>query len=202
MGLRQLLVSIAATLATSQCLAGSPVLEQQAWPAARTCKVCVPLQFGELDMRLPLADIGKILVISSEFSGLTIIPKSGDASQSVEFLTVPPERLLKHYEAKGLLKGLTVKTNEQLFDAMGQLPGDNRSLTLLRKIEGIDVAAQYTKTTQGPLHVYWIRSPLPGGSQRIYFIIDGDDIVYLLAGNVTHELYEEVLANLKVTKVP
>jgi hypothetical protein len=186
----------------SHCLADdSVVLEKRAWPKARACDTCVPVQFGQLDMRLPLAEIGKILVMNSDSSALTILPPSGSAKESVLFLTVRPERLLKDFERAGLLGGLDINTNEQLFDALGKAP-DNKNLAMLRKIMGIDVAVRYVKWSNDRVRVYWIQSPLPGGSQNVYFVVKGDDIVYLLAGNVTRQFLDAVLANLEISEIP
>lgn len=187
----------------NQCLAENSVtLERQAWPAARQCDGCVPVQFGKLDMRLPLTEIGKILVINSQASALSILPRSGAAKELVMFLSVEPDMLLKRYEELGLLRGLGVTTNEQLFDAIGKLPGENESLAILRKINGIAVASRYIKMSKGPVHVYWIQSPLPGNSQDVYFVIDGEETVYQLAGNVYEQFLDAVLSNLQITEAP
>jgi hypothetical protein len=187
----------------SPCFAANSItLEQQDWPAAQDCELCVPNQFGKLYMRLPLAQVGRIVISGGTDGALHILPKSGQPKVSVLFITVPPERLLKDYQQSGRLQGLNIASNEQLFDALGTSPGSNEALSRLRKIEGIDTATRYTKTSKGPLHVYWIHSALPGGSQKVYFVIDGEDEVYMLAGDVTQEFFDAALTNLKIQDVP
>lgn len=153
-------------------------------------------------MRLPIEEIGKILVTGSGDSTLHILPKAGNAKKSMVFLPVPPDRLINAYRKAGLLRELDITTNEQLFDALGQLPGEATSLAKIRRIEGIETAARYVKTSKGPVHVYWIQSPDDGGSQRVYFVIDGDDAAYMLAGDVTPGFFEAALANLRIANLP
>lgn len=162
----------------------------------------MPIQFGKLDMNIPLSEIGKILVIGSDANALHILSASGHPKESVLFLTVPPRRFLKHYESTGLLKNRRIKTNEQLLDAMGVATGTDKNVETLRKIEELTTASRYTKTSKGSAHVYWIQSPLPGGSQKVYFVIDGEEDMYMLAGDVTRKFFEAVLANLKISDVP
>lgn len=153
-------------------------------------------------MDIPLSEIGKILVIGSGANALHILPASGHPKESVLFLTVPPKRFLEHYENIGLLKNLPIKTNEQLLDAIGATTNTDKNVETLRKIEEVATASRYTKTSKGAVHVYWIQSPLPGGSQKVYFVIDGEDDLYMLAGDVTQGFYESVLAHLKISDVP
>lgn len=204
MGLKRLLLLSAwLVLASSVCRADGPALVVNPWPDTTTeCKPCVPIQFGKLDMNIPLSEIGKILVIGSGANALHILSASGHAKESVLFLTVPPKRFLKHYESIGLLKNRRLKTNEQFLDALGAATGADKNVETLRKIEEITTASGYTKTSKGPVHVYWIQSPLPGGSQKVYFVIDGEDDVYMLAGDVTPKFFDAVLANLKISDVP
>lgn len=204
MGLKRLLLlSSWFVLASSSCSADGPTLTVEPWPTATTeCKPCVPIQFAKLDMDIPLSEIGKILVIGGGANALHILSASGRPKESVLFLTVPPRRFLKHYESIGLLKNLGIKTNEQFLDAIGVATSANKNVETLRKIEEVTTASRYTKTSRGPVHVYWIQSPLPGGSQKVYFVIDGEDDVYMLAGDVTREFFDSMLANLKISNVP
>ena len=176
-------------------------LEKQPWPEAKNCETCVPIQFGKLAMRLPTAEIGKILLHGSDDSALHIFLKSNNPREGVVFITVKPESLLGKYQQAGLLKGLDIKTNEQLFDALGKPQVGITALSKMRRIEHIDNARRYLKATKDALRVYWIQATAPD-SQYVYFVIDGEETVYSLSGNVTQELYEAVLANLRVVEVP
>lgn len=207
MGLRRMIIYILSIFFGSAlfnpCLPDSNVmLEMQPWPVVKKCEVCVPVQFGKLEMRLPLSKINKILVVGSGDSVLHIIPKTNGPKQSVLFMSVGPGKLINTYKKAGLLQGLGVNTPEQLFDILGELPEKNKSIATMRRIEGIDISKRYTKTSKDNVHVYWIQSALGGGSQRIYFVIDGEETVYLLAGDVTIELYEAILSNIRVVEIP
>jgi hypothetical protein len=176
-------------------------LEKQPWPAAKNCETCVPVQFGKLEMRLPIAEIGKILVHGSDASALHILPKTNNPREGVVFLTVKPENLLGKYQKLGFLQGRNITTNEQLFDALGKPPVGKTPFIQMRRIEHIDTAQRYLKTSKDALHVYWIQAS-PPDSQYVYFVIDGQETVYFLTGNVTQEFYEAVLSNLRVVDVP
>jgi hypothetical protein len=153
-------------------------------------------------MHLPLQEIERILVIGGGDSVLHILPKTNTPKKSVLFMSVGPDKLIESYKKSGLLQGLGVKTNEQFFDIIGKLPGKNKSIAAIRRVEHIDTAKRYIKTSRDSVHVYWIHSPLPKGSQRIYFVIDGEETVYLLAGDVTQKFYEAVLSNLRIVDIP
>lgn len=206
MGLRRFLGWVGLLLAcalANQCLAGGAVeLEREAWPAKRKCEECVIVQFGKLEMQLPRTLVGKILVTGTGDYGLHILPRAGASKDSVVFLAVPADKLMQRYEQIGLLRGLDITTNEQLFDALGRLPHDNKALATLRRIEGIDRASRYIKASRDTVHAYWVLSPSSGGSQHVHFVIDGEELVYTLAGNVTRELYEAVLSNLDIAELP
>lgn len=184
------------------CFADSGVtLQQHAWPAKSKCEKCVTIQFDRLEMRLPLAEIGKILVIRGESNLFVLPPSSADKKASVDFLAMPRSMLLGRYRKLGLLKGFDVRTNEQFFDLLGMQP-DTKALEILRELQGVAVAKRYIKMSKRSVHVYWIQSPLPGGSQKVYFVIDGDDMAYLLTGNVTARFLDAALSNLKIANVP
>ncbi len=206
MGLRCLMIWIFglffASALFNPCLSENNVtLEKQPWPSSKNCELCVPVQFGRLEMRLPLANIGKILVHGSDDSALHILPENNDPLEGVVFLTVKSESLIERYHRLGFFRGQEITTNEQFFDALGRLPIGKTPFLLIRRIEHVDKANRYIKTSKSPLHVYWIQSR-PPNSQYVYFVIDGEEIVYLLTGNVTQEFFEALLSNLRVEDVP
>ena len=184
------------------CLSENNVtLESLPWPNSSGCEICVSVQFEKLEMRLPLSKIGKILVAGSGAPVLHILPNTNAPRESVLFSTVPPERLIRRYRKLGFLRGLGVTTNEQFFDLLGNPPRQNKSLATMRTIENIGIASHYFKTSKDSIHAYWIDTP-PPNLQRIYFVIDGEETVYSLWGNITQELYDAVLSNLRVVDVP
>lgn len=177
-------------------------LENQPWPVSEKCQTCVPVQFGQLKMHLPLSEIERILVTGSGSPILHIIPKTSSPKEGLHFISVSPDKMIGLYKKSGLLDGMKVKTNEQLFDLLGKLPEKNKSLATMRRLKDIDTARRYIKTSKGSVHAYWIQSPLPKGSQRVYFVIDGQETVYLLAGDVTQKFYEAILSNLRIVDIP
>ena len=109
--------------------------------------------------------------------------------------------MLKEFDKAGFLQGLDVRTNEQLFEAMGK-PAGNRKLATLRKIKGVGSAVRYVKWSKDAVHVNRTPLPQPGGPQRVHFADEGHDIVYLLAGNVMKPFLGAVLTNLRNSRTP
>lgn len=186
-----------------QCYASNGVvLQNEPWPTEQVCMPCVRVQFGKLEMRLPVAEIGKLLVIGAGDSNLHVLPNDAGAREGMTFLSIPPDKFLGRYREAGLLKGLNIATNEQLLDVLGQLPSGNKSLAKMRQIEGIEASKRYTKSIKGSVRVYWVQSSLGRGSQRAYFVIDGEDVVYSVAGDISPAFFKAVLSNLTIVNVP
>lgn len=122
-----------ATLHGAFVFAKEPVtLEVEPWPAARDCDTCVSIQFGTLELRLPLADVGKLLVLSAgSHPALHMLPKSGEVTEGLMLLVMPSDKIIKQ-------RG----------------------------------------------------------------VVEGSDTAYLLSGVITQAVYETLLANARVTKIP
>jgi hypothetical protein len=183
-------------------------LEIEPWPAERECEACVPIQFSTLEMHLPLAEIGKIFVITlGSEAAMHLVPKSGQITEGLVLVEVPLEKGTKRRGFSAELKQLGITTNEQFFDRLGKAANGNKTLNALRRVYDIDTAARYTKASKNGLHVYWVRPDEtidPRAAQRnaIYFVSEGSDTAYLLGGPITRAFYETLLSNLRVTKIP
>lgn len=180
---------------------GSVTLETQAWPAARPCEACVPFQFGLLEMRLPLAQIGKILVLGSDLSAVHLLPKNNDASNSILFLSMRRADLIGKYQAAGLLRQIEPLSNQAFFDRLGRLAAASDPFAIIRRIEHLDRAKRYLKASRDKLYAYWIQAESTQ-SQSVYFVVEGEETVYALLGQVTPEAYEFILANMHVSPLP
>jgi hypothetical protein len=199
----------AATLHGAFASAREPVtLEVEPWPAARDCDTCVPIQFGTLELRLPLDDVGKLLVLSAGLHpALHILPKSGEVTEGLMLLVLPPDKVIKQQGVTGELKKLGITTNEQFFDRLGKTPNGNKTLSILRRAYDIEAASRYTKASKDGLHAYWVQPSGPIGKgtyieNAVYFVVEGSDTAYLLSGVITQAVYETLLANARVTKIP
>lgn len=177
-----------------------PRLETRAWPRALRCAPCVALQFGPLDMRLPLARIGKIVVLGSESSALHLLPKNNDARDGVLFLSIGRAEMVGRYQAAGLLPASESLENQAFFDRLGEPVAAGEPFSTMRRIEHLDRARRYLKASRGGLHAYWIEAG-PGDS-RVYFVVDGEEAVYALVGAVTPDVYRSVLANMRFGPPP
>jgi hypothetical protein len=162
-------------------------LEIETWPAKRACEPCIPIQFGTLEMHIPLADIGKIVVLTvGSEAAVNLSPKTGEPSDILVLIETELE------------KG---RHGEKFFDQLGKVPVENKAIASLRRVYGIDTAARYTKASKDSLHVYWVRSN-ERKLNAIYFVTEGSNRTFLLGGPITQAFYESLLANLRVTRIP
>lgn len=185
-----------ASCCLSHAAAGEVTMEVQAWPAARDCTPCVTLQFGVLEMRLPAAAIGKILVLPGDEGSLHLIPASADVRHSLYFMSAPIYSWAQRYHQ------LIPPTDARhFFDQLGAPPSPGSPWLTIRKVEQLDHAQRYIKASKGALHAYWIRGAA-SNNQVLHIVVDGHDRTFSVNGNLTPALYATLLANLQVTPVP
>jgi hypothetical protein len=202
------LASLLLALPPATSAAEGPQLEQAPWPQPpNACEACVTMQYGRLEIQLPLAIVGRILVLGgTSSSGMHILPpdyKVPERALSVIFFT-QRESTFEAYKRHGFFRQHGVKTNRDFFDALGKSPDKSKSLTIMRKAHLIDRAKRYSKASKGALSAYWVQMdpPQPSNSDNVYFVIDGEKDVYVLSGHITRALYEAVLSRMSVVDVP
>jgi hypothetical protein len=203
MGVRIILVTL--TLMTAAqwhpCAARDVTLEISTWPEARPCDACVTLQFGVLEMRLPIKLIGRIFISGNETFAVHLLPTGArDGRDSALFLSATRAAYVGKYQALGLVSANSM-ASEEFFDLLGRPARRGDPLGKIRHIESIDIAERYVKTSKGPVHAYWIQAA-PRNSQYIHFVIDGTDIVYSVVGAITPQLYTAMLTGLAIRPEP
>lgn len=181
--------------------ASDALLERQAWPEKRACEPCVPLQFGVLQLQLPLAQIGNILILGSDIGGVNIFPRSGDRATSLLLGSIRHENLVGLFETSGLLNRTESIGNEAFFDRLGMPAEASSSLETLRRINGVARAKRYLKASRNGIHAYSIQSD-PPIAESVYFVIDGEPTVYSLMGKITPQLFDVILSNMQVAPIP
>ncbi|NRR33322.1 hypothetical protein HSX11_24405 [Oxalobacteraceae bacterium] len=183
------------------CAAREVTPETSAWPEAKPCATCVTIQFGALEMRLPIALIGKIFISGSEASTLHLLPAGAtDGRDSVLFLSATRAAYVGKYHALGLASADSISA-EAFFDLLGRPAPPGSGIEKIRKIESVSTAERYVKTSTGRVHAYWIQAA-PGNSQYLHFVIDGADTVYTVAGAITPQLYLAILTGLAIRAEP
>ena len=174
-------------------------LKTIAWPDPVACRPCVLLQFGELHLSLPPELVGTIFVSNMSSSAVHLIPTGApDGRTSALLISESSEKYVGKYAAIGLRPTLTAV---QFFDQLGASAKPGTAVEKARVIEGIATAVRYTRSIKDGVTAYWIQDT-PGRSQYVHFVIEGNDTIYSLVGNVTPELYHAVLSNLKVAAIP
>lgn len=181
----------------------SATLKHQPWPQKTPCSQCLQLQFGPLDMKIPTKQFSKLLILPGVSTNINFLFNSNKPEPSAELYTIPPDKFLKMYQKAGFLKGLGITTNEQLLDHLCHSPGKNKRLATIRHIERFDIASEFIKMSKGHLHAFWIKSHRhDSAAQRIFFVIDGDDTLYTIEGQLSHRFLNAILSNLKIEKIP
>ncbi len=172
-------------------------MEMQAWPVSHGCVDCVPLQFGALSMRLPSALIGGIFISASGIAQLHVIPAGADIRTSLFFHAVPSAQIAGKYQSL-----IALPSDPQLFfDRLGVPAAAANPWSKIRTVEQLNNAVQYTKSSKGATHVYWIRGSLTN-SHHLYIVIDGSPLVYAVDGGLTPALYDAILSHLVITPEP
>lgn len=195
------MVSFIALNASSAALEVATERRQVDWPRQNDCLNCVPLQFGELMMRVPLDRIEKVVVLGSDQSGVHLVPR-GSGKSLITFLTVPRADLVGRYERANLLETSTAIGNRALLDRLFAVPTDNdRQLVLIRRFEEIDKASMLIRSSRGGLHLFWIRHRRPS-IDKAYVTVDGSEVTYMVSGEITDELMEELLSNMRREPLP
>lgn len=203
MELKALLLAAAFNLsAAGGSLAAEVVLETRPWPEPSACVGCIPIQFGQLEMQLPLSQVGKVLVFDRGNPVVTFAPASGNVLDGVSLIAIPQERLFARYRKLGFFKQHGIKTARQFYDTVGSPAADDKTLALVRKVELSDNVSSYTKSTKGNVSVYRIDIGTDESDVRVYFLVDDDSSIYTLAGPVSQALYAAILSNLRIVKVP
>lgn len=203
MGIKIILAALAllSTAYSHPCAARDVTLEISTWPAATTCDACVTLQFGVLEMRLPIKLIGRIFVAGTGPLIVHLLPQGAlDGRDSALFLAATRAAYVGKYQALGLASANSM-SNEAFFDLLGRPARRDDPVGKIRHIESIDIAEHYVKTSKGAVHAYWIRSA-PRNSQYIHIVIDGTDMIYSVAGAITPQLYTAILAGLVIRPEP
>lgn len=181
----------------------SEILKHQSWPRKVICSQCVQIQFGPLDMKIPMKLFSKILILPGTKTNINFLFHSDKPGPSAEMYTIPPDKFLKMYQKSGLLKGLGIATNEQLLNRLCQSSENNKGLSTIRHIERFDIASECIKMSKGHLNVFWVKSQRhDAAAQRIFFVIDGDDMLYTIEGQLSRQFLDAVLSNLAIRKIP
>ena len=200
MGVRALLWVVVIAFA-SPCVAGDVVLQTVPWPAARECTNCIPLQFGRLEMQLPRSEVSRILVIGRGDAVVSLVPSEGGIARSSSLHLVEQRTVLGRYAKTDLLQRYGVSTARDLYDLLGRPAAGDRMLKIAKDAELLESAVAYTLASKGALHAYRIECTEPE-LNRTYFVIDGDEGLYMLAGPVTQELHTAILSGLRVVEAP
>lgn len=194
---------VAMLLATQMqpCSASDVTLQAVVWPSVTPCNACVTFQFGVLSMRLPADMIGRIFVSGSESSAVHLLPSGAvDARSGAVFLSATRAAYIGKYQALGLASAKSM-SGEAFFDLLGRPAQKDSALHTIRRIESIDAAEHYLKTSKGPLHAYWIQAS-PDTSQYLHLVVDGSDTIYTVAGAISPQLYSALLAGMTVQAEP
>lgn len=204
MGMMKTLVFMVAFVLLNASSAAMEVVTERRrvdWPRQNDCLDCVPLQFGELMMRVPLDRIEKVVVLGSDQSAVHLVPR-GSSKSLISFLTIPRTDLVGRYERAKLLETSAAISNRALLDRLFAVPIDSdRELALIRRFEEIDKASMLVRSSRGGLHLFWIRHRRPS-IDKVYVAVDGSEVTYMVSGEITDEMMEALLSNMRREPIP
>ena len=171
------------------------------WPSRTPCATCVPLQFGELDMRIPLSAVEKIAVLGSDLSAVHLYPAGAGGRTVITFMSLRRREFVGRYEDAKLLPRSAAMSNTELLNRLFADVSTADSFSQIRAIEQVDRAGRLTKASREGLHVFWIHMPQPA-SDTVYVTVDGSETTYMIAGDVSEALLDAILANMRPVALP
>lgn len=175
-------------------------METVPWPSRRDCSQCLTLQFGVLEMHLPTALINKIFISGGEEKSLHLVPGGADIRHSLLLASTPSERLAGKYHAL-IPMTAEIADAERFLDRLGRPAPATDPWSKIRKVENLEAARRYTKSSRNSIHAYWIQ-PAPSDTHYLHFVVDGQARLYTIMGSLTPELYEAILSNLEFRSEP
>lgn len=194
--------SVHAMVAALSLLYASPgisatTLTVRDWPEARPCAHCVLMQFGTLELRMPAALVGRVYVAPNGPPGMHLLP-SPDPRRALLLFAVSRAEMIGKYGVDS-----TSVTAREFFDSLVNVEG----YAVARKAEGVEKAVRYTRTTRGasadaPGVAAYLIEARAGETQTLHIAIDGDDLIYTLAGDISAPVYSAVLSRLRIVPEP
>lgn len=174
-------------------------LEQARWPAPKQCVQCTVLQFGPIEMRLPAELVEKILVVGvGSHSVLLVAPGAASVTGTV-LLSANRQDFVGKYAA--LMTDAGSIDAATFLDRIGAPSTPASGLGQIRRIEGIQGAQRYVRSSKDSVHAYWVQAKRPGIGY-LHLVLDGDDTIYTLAGDIDVRLCEAILGNLRRLPAP
>ncbi len=182
-------------------LAKDITMEIRTWPSATRCDTCIVFQFGVLEMHLPTEQINKIFIAGNTPTAVHILPKDAtDSRNGIVLMAAPQRAFIGKYRALELPLATSMSAKE-FFDKLGQPTRPEDPLSKIRRIESIERAERYIKTSKDKLHAYWVQAA-PHHTQYVHLVVDGGETVYSFSGAITPQLYEAILANMRISPEP
>ncbi|MDH5731069.1 MAG: hypothetical protein OEZ58_18965 [Gammaproteobacteria bacterium] len=175
-------------------------MEHIQWPEQTNCSDCIIVQYQPILMNLPTRYVGKVAVLNIGEPALDLRFKTrgqGHSKQGVIFVEQNKNMLFTPLQQKGLFEGLNIKTYKDFFEALGKKRLTGEDISLIRKIMSMETSTKYIHAAKDKLNIYWIKSETPSDN-RIYFVIDGHDSLYLASGDISEEFFHTVLSGLRV----
>ena len=196
-----LILLLTAWFVASAGFAGGP-MAMVPWPAQVPEDEPVVVQFIDLVFRLPRSMVGRVVVLGVDSPNLTILRNPDNSEDLINIGRM--EDFWAVYETlkkEGYFNGLDIHDAESFFDSLAVSPGTSVSEPLKIMRDAFQVKdAKYTKSVKGEFAVYRIVSRRPG-ADMLYILIDGNETVYELTGNISDDDYKALLSGMSISKL-
>jgi hypothetical protein len=184
----------------SGCAGGTIVMDP--WPAQIPEDEPVVVQFIDLAFRLPRSMVGRVVVLGVNSPNLTILRNPDNSNDLINI--GKKEDFWEVYETlkkEGFFDGLDIHDAESFFDSLAVSPGTSASEPLNIMRDAFQVkGAEYTKSVKEKFVVYRIVSRRPGAN-KLYILIDGNETVYELTGDISDHDYKALLSGMSISKL-
>ena len=178
----------------------TPEPKSISWPPESPCKNCILIQYDHIEMNIPAALAGRILVPDVGTPALTLLPDPDSTNNGIYLLQEDPNPILAVLKRDGLDRRYNIHDLPGLLRLLTKLPPDKRLASILAVL-GFDDTATVTVTRQGKLTVWRIvhSDPL---LNVLYVAADGHSKLYKIGGNITDTTWQSLLAHMSFSPPP
>jgi hypothetical protein len=189
------------------CLTARPGVAQERfsvteWPTSSAGAESEVIQYIDLEFKLPRSMIGRVVVLGTDWPNLAILRNIKNNKYVINFGKM--DKFKDTYELflkKGYFEELGIHDAESFFDALATSPDvlQSEPLKVMRSVMQIN-NANCTKTSNEIFTVYRVKSNQEAG-QMLYVLIDGQDTVYQISGDILDADYIALLSGMALSTV-
>ncbi|HHH47394.1 MAG TPA: hypothetical protein ENK51_00680 [Gammaproteobacteria bacterium] len=187
-------------LLAAGCATATPEPKPIPWPVESPCARCVLVQYDHIEMRIPVALAGRILIPDIGAPALILLPNPDSADNGIYFLQEDPAPVLAVLKRESLDRRYAIHDLPSLLRLLASPPSDKRLARVFAML-GFDDAAIVTVARHGKLTAWRIvhSDPL---MNVLYIAADDHSKLYKIAGNLSDATWHSLLAHMTFSPPP